>query len=617
MSLPELRRYPRLAIDIETTGLDYDDRPVGIAVAAPGSNGSYYDDDAKKWYLRWGHEQGGNNCSLADIKEWAGVELTNMGQRKTFHHALFDMRMLAYENIANMGDDPWALGDVHDTIIMANLFNELEPSFSLDALAAKYAGQGKTGDQELWDHCAEHFGGKATRRAQGKNIWRAHGDVVETYACGDVIATGRLEERLNRELSNIADEDLRYVSTIEMALLPLLLKMHLVGVRVDLAKADTLQHQLQTEYGQLWTQWVNTFGEVNWNSTPQLAELFEANGWPIQYTDRGNPSLTKEFLAEQDHIAAEMILNGRHISKLKDTFIKRFVFDWADDHGIIHCLFHNIKTAYGGTVSGRFSSSRPNMQQIPARDEEVAPKIRGLYVPYYDHMRWAKIDYSQIEYRFLAHFAYAMGYPALAEAYATDPNMDFHQTVADMTDIPRRPAKTLNFSVIYGAGDNKVARSLGIPLSEAKAFLRQYATRMPAAKSTYNRVMKVANKHGHIRTWLGRYRRFKRSKYGGHRATHKALNALLQGSAADLIKLAMVRVAQVIDWETVMLHLTVHDELDFSYEPSDAGHAMLREVHEVMQDFTLETKNRGPSNVPVIADLEVGDDWGHCKETTL
>lgn len=581
---PDLSRYDRVGVDTETTGLTYDDRPVGISWATP---------DGKKGYIRWGHELGGNNCSKEEAKDWARKELSHSHLTTYYHNAAFDLRMLAYESV-------FPKARAEDTGFMAALHNELEPRFSLDALALKYVRQGKSGDA-LWQWCADTFGGKPTRKSQGKNIWRAPGDLVEEYAEDDADLTLRLGDALRPK---ITDEDLDEVYELETSLIPILLKMHLVGVKVDVDKALALKKEFTAEYIDLQAQWEREFGDVSFTSTPQLAKLFDKLGIPYLYTDKGNPSITADYLDTLQHPIAFMIRRLKKLKHYRGTFIDSYILENVDEDGFIHGEFHPLRNDRYGTVSGRFSSGGGlNLQNIPSRDEEMAPKIRGLYVPL-DGLQWLRADYSQIEFRYLAHYAGG----ALREAYVSNPGVDFHQACADLVGIPRKPAKNINFGLVYGMGVKLMAQQLGVSVAEANKLLSEYHSRLPDVKRLYSKADRRAARRGYILTWGGRKRRF-RKKGSRYINTHKALNALLQGSAADLIKKAMVAVADGLDWERTPMHLTVHDELDFSVPPGKEGKLFCRELKEKMEDFNL--------TVPVKVDLELGPDWGHCEEIDL
>ena len=586
MTFIDLSRFDRVGIDTETTGLSFKDRPVGLSIATP---------DGQKAYYAWGHESGGNTHDIRDVRDWLErVQRDNPQLVFVMHNAPFDMRMLAYVGIK-------ITNRVEDTNIVAALLNELEPSFSLNALGNKYVGQGKSEDA-LNEWCATHYGGPATRKAQAKNYWRAHVSVVAPYAEDDAALTLALYDTL---YPNIVRDDLTKIYDIETALLPILLKMHLVGVRVDTEKARRQKVEFAQRYETAHKTWVDTYGDVNANSTQQLAQLFSRLKLPFETTEAGNPSIDKDFLKTVTHPVAKQIIELRTLKHYAGTFIDNYILDNVDDEGVIHGEFHALRNDRYGTISGRFSSGGAlNLQNVPARDGELAPLIRGLFVPYYEDQRWVKFDYSQIEYRYLAHYAGGQ----LREAYRRDPTQDFHEMVAAMVGIERTPAKTINFGIVYGMGAKKLAASLNRPLDEAQAILELYHGRLPEVRTIYERANRRANTRGWIRTWGQRLRRYAPDpmRPGSHLKAHTGLNGLLQGSAADLIKYAMVRIGPLLDWSDSLLHLTVHDELDLSITPGDAGVRKVKEITEAMEDWDL--------TVPVRADCEVGDDWGHLTE---
>ena len=228
--------------------------------------------------------------------------------------------------------------------------------------------------------------------------------------------------------------------------------------------------------------------------------------------------------------------------------------------------------------------------------------IRGLFIPYYDHMLWAKYDYSQIEYRLLAHFAKLLRRPTLANAYLDDPDTDFHQLCADLSGADRPQAKNVNFAKVYGGGIGRIAAMLEMEEDDAREFVDAYEEQLPDVSVVFKKAMNRATRQGQVKTWGGRIRRFRQDGRGRRIGTHSALNAVLQGSAADLLKRAMAAVQEIVDWESLILHLTVHDELDFSMDPGEKGVRLGRQVQEAMEDFQLE--------VPVKVDVETGPSWG-------
>jgi DNA polymerase-1 len=614
---PDLSRVGGLLFpDTETTGLTYNDRPVGFSVAWPDEHGQMKYENSV--YLRWGHELGGNNCTLEEFKRWAAVELARKDQTKVFHNAAFDMRMLAYHNIAGIGDDPWAIGRVEDTGFLSALNNENERSHSLDALDKKYGSKEGKEEAELVEWLYNQFGGYKSARAQKKNLWRAPGNIVEEYARYDAVRTGATYFGLKPLAFK---QGLEEVFDIECDLVPILLKMHLLGVPIDVQAAHELQSQFRTELGKLEMEWDVRTGGTNPNSGAQLATLFDHEGISYPLTEKGNPSFTADYLETvKHHWVPGTMLRMRRLYKYAGTFVESYILDRVDDNGFLHGEFNQVRTDHYGTVSGRFSSSSPNLQNIPSpgRDPVEAAKIRGLFVPL-PGAEWFKADWSQIEFRFLAHYCAGLAdfaddeeeaetYRALSRRYNDDPGVDFHQMVADLVEQERYEAKHQNFGLVYGMGEKTLAKKLGLSLADAREKFDQYHSRMPAIKKLYKKTMARANKRGRIKTWKGRVRHFKKGRRG-HDRTHSALNALLQGSAADLMKVAMVEAcgpSGPVDWEHLSAHLTVHDELDGSVMPGKEGAERMRALVDIMED------RRGLS-VPIKADPDFGRDWGHVK----
>ena len=291
--------------------------------------------------------------------------------------------------------------------------------------------------------------------------------------------------------------------------------------------------------------------------------------------------------------------------------------------GRIHCQFHST-----GTVTGRFSSSNPNLQQVPARDQELAPLIRDLFLPE-EGEDWVCADYAQQEPRVLVHYASLKNIDSALTArdnYHQDENTDFHQMVADMAEIPRKQAKTINLGLFYGMGQKKLARELGLDEETARSLFKKYHSKVPFVRTISNQVSNIASTRGYIKTLLGRKRRFnlwepvdsfgeKAFPYSQAAATyhkqklkraytHKALNALIQGSAADITKAAMYQIYKAGLLNDINLLLTVHDELDFSIAPNKQK--CLNEAIQIMKScIKLE--------VPLQVDVERGSTWGTIK----
>jgi DNA polymerase I-like protein with 3'-5' exonuclease and polymerase domains len=305
---------------------------------------------------------------------------------------------------------------------------------------------------------------------------------------------------------------------------------------------------------------------------------------------------------------------------------------YTTPQGRIHGHINQIRSDDGGTVSGRISMNHPNLQQIPARDPQLGPMIRSLFLPE-EGAKWASLDYSQQEPRILVHYAHAYarsqnhdmkGVNEFVDGYINDPNMDFHTMVAEMAKIPRKQAKTINLGLIYGMGVNKLSDQLDIPVDEAKGLIQQYHDRVPFVKLLMNGVMNKLNNRtssGSIRSILGRKCRFDLwepdtfalnkalpykeavNEYGPttrlKRAyTYKALNRLIQASAADMTKQAMVNIYS----EGIIPLIQIHDEIAVSFTSTD----QTKKVASIMEDAVK-------LNVPSKVDVEVGPSWGECE----
>jgi DNA polymerase-1 len=568
--------------------------------------------------MRWGHEGGGNNCTLAEFKRWAKDQLSDSSQTAVFHAAPYDLR--AFSNIGvKIGAIP------EDTGVLSALLYEHEPNFSLGGLGQKYLGRAKS-DQRINELAAARFGGAATRKAQAGNYWRLPGDEVEEYAEDDADLTIQLYDLRYPELIN---QGLLRVYQTETMVIPVLHRMWMAGVRIDVEKALEIQRQMKKEFAQVEKDWNYHSGGIRFSERKRLINFLLDLGIELPYSKGGKKksekeghtkemedwsffSVDKAALAAIEHPVGGMIKRMRQLSHYSETFIQSYLLDNVDEFGFIFPNFHQVKRNWGndeedqtGTITGRFSSSGGlNAQNIPARDDVLAPLIRSMFIPMNEDSIWLKGDYNSIEYRFFAHYAGGN----LRQSYINNPKQDLHQWVADICGIKRSHAKNVNFAKLYGAGIPKLAKTIGISEDEVREIMKIYDERVPEARRLYNKAMNRGSARGYITTWGGRKLRFEsvgntRKKYLG---TFKALNKVCQGSSADLIKEAMIAVDQAIDWDTTKLHLTVHDELDLSIPRGDAGKKVMGRIKDAMETFDV--------TVPILAEFKVGENWGHGKD---
>jgi len=438
---------------------------------------------------------------------------------------------------------------------------------------------------------------------------------VGSYAERDAELTLDLWKIMQKE---IIDQDLESIFNLETDLFPCLVDMKFKGVRVDVESAHKLKQKLSEQEKQL-LQEVKKETQIDcqiW-AARSIAKIFDKLGLEYERTLKTKaPSFTKNFLSAHSHPLVQKIAKVREINKAHTTFIDTIIR--YEHKGRIHADINQIRSDQGGTVTGRFSYSNPNLQQIPARNKELGPMIRSLFIPEEKHT-WGCFDYSQQEPRLVAHYASLYKFPSVFEvidAYSDDGTTDFHKMVADMAEIPREQAKTINLGLFYGMGKTKLQAELGVTKEKAKELFDQYHAKVPFVKQLMSSASNRAQDRGQIRTLLGRLCRFplwEPNYFGMHKAlshedalrehgpgikrayTYKALNKLIQGSAADMTKKSMLDLYK----EGIIAHIQIHDELDLSVESPEQA----KKVVEIME-------NAVKLDVPNKVDYESGKNWG-------
>jgi DNA polymerase I-like protein with 3'-5' exonuclease and polymerase domains len=558
----------------------------------------------QSWYFPLRHTVG-DNVDIDSFTAWA-KQAFSTDCPKVFHSALYDLEWLSTLGIE-------VKGFIYDVSYAESLIDEeSKAGYSLNAIAQKYLGEGKVED-DLYAWLAKAYGGKPTRRDQAKNIYRSPTALAGPYAEADAALPLRI---LHKQELLLRDQNLWELFRLECRLIAPLLYMRKKGVRVDVEGA-TRAYELFTAKAEEARKHVMG---INVYAAEEIAYFCERNNISYPTTEKGNPSFTQVWLERHEDERIKAITNVRRYLKARDTFVQGYILD-KHVNGRLYCLFHPLRGDENGTVSGRFSSSMPNLQNIPSRDAEIGPMLRALFLPEVG-TQWLRFDWSQIEYRLLTHFARGPGAEDARLMYLNDPTTDFHDMTAKITQLDRKPAKNINFGLVYGMSEVTLAGHLGRPLHEAKEMFGIYHTKMPFVKYTYDAVGNAAKNRGYIKTILNRRRRFEqwepsrgkqqppldyeaaRAAYGAIRRayTHKALNSLLQGSAADLMKLALVMIWDegLLD-DDFILHLLVHDEFDFSMPPGYEARAW--RIKEIME-HCMELK------VPILAEVEVGINWG-------
>ena len=602
---PDLSGYDEIAIDLETrdpgikdTGPGYirkHGEVVGIAVAVDGWKG----------YYPIAHETP-PNMDKAIVTKWLKKQCSYENINYIFHNAFYDVGWLTA-----MGVD--IKGKIIDTLIAAPLVDENRFRFDLNSLAKDYLKESKS-EAQLYE-AAKMWG----LDPKGE-MWKLPASHVGEYAEQDAAVTLRLWHHLKKEITS---QNLINIFELETDLFPVLFKMKQKGVRVDLDKANIIKDDLQKQENKLIRSIKKLSGvDVEVWAAASVAKAFDKLSLPYDRTPTGQPKFDKNFLSTHSSPLAKMVVECREINKARTTFIESITKH--SYRGRIHAEIHQMRSDQGGTVTGRFSYSNPNLQQIPARHGILGPLIRSIFIPEKDH-EWGIFDYSQQEPRLVVHYANKNGFPGAGkflDSYQKDNNTDFHTMVSEIADIPRKQAKTINLGLFYGMGKGKLMSELGVNIEEATELLQSYHERVPFVKKLTYDTQGIASKNGFLTTIQGRRCRFDlweselewgkkalpeeeaEREYGKKtikRAwTYKALNKLIQGSAADQIKTAMVHLHR----EGYVSHIQVHDELDFSVA-SDADKAKIKEIME-----TCLPKLEVPSKV----DVECGDNWGDAGD---
>jgi len=600
--LKDLKGHKEIAIDLETndpylmtlgsgnvTGRGH---IAGVAVAVEGWSG----------YFPIQHESGGN-MDRKLVLSWLQDVCNQPDTTFIFHNAMYDVCWLRAAGVN-------VKGKIVDTMIAASLIDENRMSYALNTLAKFYVGIGK--DESILQAAAKEYGLDAK-----KDMWRLPALFVGQYAERDAEATLKLWQRLKIELYN---QELMDVFTLETKLFPCLVDMRFKGVRVDLDKAAKIKKNLMQREAKIVSKIKELTGvNVEIHAARSIAKAFDNLKLAYDRTEKSNqPSFTKNFLQNHPHELPKLIADAREINKAHTTFIDSITKHAVD--GRIHADINQIRSDAGGTVTGRFSMSNPNLQQIPARHPEIGPMIRSIFIPE-EKTVWGSFDYSQQEPRILVHYAKLqnlMGVDEIVDAYNAG-DADFHQVVADMAGIERKQAKTINLGLMYGMGKNKLMAELGLMKESAEKLIKQYHAKAPFVKQLMDNVSRKANDRGKIRTLGGRACHFDlwqpvqfgvfkplpleqaRKEYDEplKRAfTYKALNKLIQGSAADMTKKSMVALYE----NGIIPHIQIHDEVDISVESDKKAEQIINIMESAVE---LQVPNK--------VDYEKGNNWGEIK----
>jgi DNA polymerase-1 len=552
-NFPDLSKYNEIAIDLETKDPELmkmgsgsvvgQGDVVGVAVAVAGWSG----------YYPIAHEGGGNMSRAKVLKWFQGV--LNTSADKIFHNAMYDVCWIRALSL-NIN------GRIIDTMIASALVDENQMRYDLNSCAKRYTGKGKN-ETDLYQ-AAKDWGVDAKAE-----MYKLPAIYVGAYAEKDAEITLELWQELKKE---ILHQDIESIFDMETELFPCLVEMKFLGVKVDVQRAHTMKQELSQQEAKLIQKVKKETGvDTQIWAARSIAQVFDKLKLDYDRTEKTSaPSFTKNFLQNHPHPTVKLIAQAREINKAHTTFIDTIL---KHSHkGRIHADINQLRSDNGGTVTGRFYAA-----------------LQNLY-----------------------------GVDDVLDAYR-EGDADFHTIVADMAEIPRSQAKTINLGLFYGMGKNKLQAELGVSKDVSDSLFRQYHNRVPFVKQLMDNVMSRAQDSGKIRTLLGRLCRFhlwEPNQFGIHKAlphdaalmehgpgikrayTYKALNKLIQGSAADMTKKAMIELHK----EGIIPHIQVHDELDISIE--DPAHA--EKIKQIMESAVeLEVPNK--------VDYESGPNWGQIK----
>ena len=602
---PDLSKYDEIAIDLETKDPDLTKKGscstrgggdvVGIAVAV------------KDWcgYYPIAHE-GGGNLDRKKVLKWF-TDVLKTPAMKIFHNAMYDVLWIKRLGLT-------IHGTIVDTMVVTALVNENRFRFDLNSVAKEYTGMGK--NESSLQEAAKEWG--IDPKAE---MYKLPSLFVGEYAERDAEVTLALWKELEKEINS---QNLHSILELETGVFPCLLEMKWRGVKINEDHVVVLEKKFKHIYDKCLEsvkKQTGIFPEV-W-AARSIAKVCEHLGikdyerTPITQA----PSFTKNWLSNHSNRTLRNIASARTADKLRSTFIetiKNYVVN-----GKIHADINQLKGDQGGTLTGRLSYARPNLQQLPNYND-FGTGIRSLFLPNSKEERWGCFDYSQQEPRLVVHYALRTagitGINEIAQEYkAKNSTADFHNLVAKLAKIDRREAKTINLGLFYGMGQAKLQSQLGINSEvEAKALINNYHHKVPFVKQLMNSVMNRAQSSGQIRTIGGRLCRFnkweprdwnRRELYdtweealrengsGNVRRafTYKALNRLIQGSAADMTKTAMISLFK----ENIIPLIQIHDELNISIESPEQADKVIKIMEEAI-----------PLEIPNKVDYENGENWG-------
>ncbi len=581
--LKKLNKAEVFAFDTETTSLNYmQARIVGVSFAVEAGSAAY---------VPFGHDYEGapEQLSESDVLDALKPLLEDPAKAKLGQNLKYDMHVLANHGIQ-------LKGVAEDTLLQSYVLDSTR-RHDMDSLSSR-----------LLNHNTIHFEDIAGKGAKQLTFNQIELDKAAPYAAEDADITLRLHQAMQPQLAAIQSLDKVY-REIELPLMPIIQHIERNGVKVDADMLAQQSQQLADRLAELEKQVHEEAGEAfNLGSPKQIqAIFFEKLELPvIRKTPKGQPSTAEDVLQElaEDYELPRLILEHRGLSKLKSTYTDKLPLQINPETGRVHTSYHQT-----GAATGRMSSSDPNLQNIPIRSEE-GRRIRKAFVAGKGNKILAA-DYSQIELRIMAHLS---GDASLLEAFRE--GRDIHRaTAAEVFDVAldkveneqRRAAKAINFGLIYGMSAFGLAKQLGVTRYQAQDYIDLYFERYPGVRDYMDRTREQAHTDGYVETLFGRrlYLPEINSRNGQRRqyAERTAINAPMQGTAADIIKRAMIRVHQALASSKLdaLMIMQVHDELVFEVKSGQTD-ALSTLLHSEME-------SAAELDVPLLVDIGTGDNW--------
>lgn len=591
-------------------------------------------------YLPIGHTEG--NLDPLKVKAWLKHQVNkDRRQPKIFANIMYDAGWFEAEGMEIHPDNR-----IEDVMYQAPLIDENRMAYSLDRLGKDFLGIGK--DEKGLLEAGKILGVKNSKKDNvKKHLMRIHPNIVGLYAKQDVEVT----DQLWRHFSPIIDEqNLNEVYQLEMDLVPMHIAMRMRGVRVNVEEAEKRQDMLlkKEKIARSFIKEATGIDVASWDNADELAAVFKKVDIEVGVTATGRPSITQGWLRSLQHPISDAILNGRKSSNIRSTFIENSLLNLQQrgrvfpnfnqlrkdsDDGAAGVIGKAMKTTSKGTVSGRYSSSSPNFQQMPSpeRDYETGMTIRELFLPEEGQL-WHGLDYSSQEPRGIVHFAELTNCPGasrMADRFRDDPDTDIHLENAKLIIAKRgvsfyggepkkarKPTKTIGLGIAYGMGGGKLCVQLDLPYTEAHFYkgdirfdylkagpegqeiMDAFDEAAPYIRALANKCQNAVRRKGYIVTPIGRRFRFPKGDDGRYMFLNKALNRLIQGTSADMTKLAMREL-----WREGILPLgTVHDEIDFS----ESDPERIKRAKHIME-------NALPMTIPIRVDVGTGPNWGSAS----